>query len=321
MIWAKRRHRAAEVVPGSPRGECVFDLLKQLAHEKEVRRVMIVTEPRAWLTMSGTCEALWNSRGNLNNFGLQYHLDVFQGQGSQVSTGIMEVLDFTRVRMTLDEFWGSAYRVSWAHFRATNRRLLSFARQQVSIPPLIRGATSSSAAPVVPREEVLRPDYSFILSASDPRFSADWIPYLDRWETFFEQVDLGTLPEDVAREEAFCNHGIEYDQVLLDAWTFRSLYGRESFVTEVMRRHQLHGSTQSNNQLPEAEDPSSSDSLPSPSSFGSQFDFQVASAANFPVRHGYDFDWEHNLSSEQQAIYHEITGNRLLAMQRNNLSD
>ena len=92
-------------------------------------------------------------------------------------------------------------------------------------------------------------------------------------------------------------------------------------MTEVTRRRQLRSLGRPNNRPPEPGDQSSDDSLPPPSSFGSQFDFQVASAAHFLVRHGYVFDWENNLGPAQQDLYHEITGNRMLEMHRGNLSD
>ena len=299
--------------------------ISQVVVEEPVRRLMFVNGPRAWLELCSTCQVFRQFRGNLNNYGNQSrvvdsHMDPQVGL-LPVSAGIVEALDFTRVRLRLDGFWGEARYSMWAQVQRTNTRMLELARQQLATLSATHQVTSSRPSALRASRGVLRPDYEMILGSDDPRFQADWMPYLDRWEAFFEEPGFDDVPADVAREEAFHDHGIDYDQGVLDAWTFRRLYGREHFVTEVTRRRQLRSLGRPNNRPPEPGDQSSDDSLPPPSSFGSQFDFQVASAAHFLVRHGYVFDWENNLDPAQQDLYHEITGNRMLEMHRGNLSD
>ena len=148
----------------------------------------------------------------------------------------------------LDELWGDTRIENWAHMRGASTRLQEFARQQIPVSFPSRWTTAPDTNRPSSSVGAPRPNYGLILSSPDPRFQADWLPYLNCWETFFEEPGLEEVPADVAREEAFHNCGIDYDQVLLDAWTFRSLYGRESFVTEVTRRRQFQRPDQPNNQ-------------------------------------------------------------------------
>ena len=143
--------------------------IDQLVVEETVRRLMFVNGPRGWLELCSTCQVFRQFPGNLNNYVVRGQVVDAQALPSRASHRILAVLDFTRVRLRLDELWGDARYDMWAQMQRASTPMSGFARQQIASSSSIRQVTGPRVSPSRNSGEAPRPDYGVILRSENPR--------------------------------------------------------------------------------------------------------------------------------------------------------
>ena len=194
----------------------------------------------------------------------------------QSRLSVLSVLDLTRVRLLLEELCTvAAGDLQWQCLGRAFLHLRRTGQREAVLVP----------SRVVLEAEPLHPDRSSAPNSSASRSVPARTPQLlDPWEDYEATFD------------------------------FRQTQGRQPFETEIARWQRTHWPQLANNEAPEVfvgpvqRDPDTeADSHTS-------FDYQVASAADFLVHHGYVFDWEHQLDEVQQRLFHSIADDRLRAL-------